>query len=262
MSVSSAPQPFALYNPALLDPDSLLREFIARQPLLESLLDAIRQNQPGRAPQHLLLVGPRGMGKTTTLWAVAHRVNRDPALAKTWLPVVFDEESRRVGDLADFWLEAVRQWEHATQSPEDRTRPQPQDRINEHIRVPRVRLVDENGEQIGVKTTDEARDYAYGKGLDLVEVAPNADPPVARVMDYGKYKYEQEQKAKLARRARLDQANVSRIEAGRVRPYGVELRRLARALGLPACDAERLLDEVQSVDSDPRRGRPCQGTSA
>ena len=63
-----------------------------------------------------------------------------------------------------------------------------------------MRLVDENGSQLGVKSTDEARDYAYGKGLDLVEVAPNADPPVARVMDYGKYKYEQEQKAKLARR--------------------------------------------------------------
>jgi translation initiation factor IF-3 len=63
-----------------------------------------------------------------------------------------------------------------------------------------VRLVDENGAQLGVKTTDEAREYEYGKGLDLVEVAPNADPPVARVMDYGKYKYEQEQKAKLARR--------------------------------------------------------------
>jgi translation initiation factor IF-3 len=63
-----------------------------------------------------------------------------------------------------------------------------------------VRLVDENGAQIGVKSTDEARDYAYGKGLDLVEVAPNADPPVARVMDYGKYRYEQEQKAKLARK--------------------------------------------------------------
>jgi translation initiation factor IF-3 len=63
-----------------------------------------------------------------------------------------------------------------------------------------VRLVDENGAQIGIKSTDEAREYAYGKGLDLVEVAANADPPVARVMDYGKYKYEQEQKAKLARR--------------------------------------------------------------
>ena len=70
--------------------------------------------------------------------------------------------------------------------PEDRTRPVvQQDRINEQIRVPRVRLVDEDGAQIGIKTTDEAREYAYAKNLDLVEVAPNADPPVARVMDYG-----------------------------------------------------------------------------
>ena len=87
--------------------------------------------------------------------------------------------------------------------PEDRTRPQPQDRINDAIRVPRVRLVGEDGEQIGIKTTDEAREYAYSKGLDLVEVAAAADPPVARVMDYGKYRYEQEQKAKLARKHQL-----------------------------------------------------------
>jgi translation initiation factor IF-3 len=64
-------------------------------------------------------------------------------------------------------------------------------------------LVDEDGAQIGIKSTDEAREYAYGKNLDLVEVAPNADPPVARVMDYGKYRYEQEQKAKLARKHQL-----------------------------------------------------------
>jgi translation initiation factor IF-3 len=66
--------------------------------------------------------------------------------------------------------------------------------------VPRVRLIDENGEQLGVKQTDEARDYAYGKGLDLVEVAAQADPPVVKVMDYGKYRYELEQKAKAARK--------------------------------------------------------------
>src|SRR6185437_9312065 len=66
-----------------------------------------------------------------------------------------------------------------------------------------VRLVDEDGSQIGIKSTDEAREYAYSKNLDLVEVAPNADPPVARVMDYGKYRYEQEQKAKLARKHQL-----------------------------------------------------------
>ncbi len=113
--------PFALYNPALLSADALLGEFIARRPLLETLLATIRQNAPGHAPQHGLLVGPRGMGKTTTLWAVAHSVNRDPELARAWQPVVFDEESRRVGDLADFWLEAIRQWEHATQDTGNRT---------------------------------------------------------------------------------------------------------------------------------------------
>jgi len=63
-----------------------------------------------------------------------------------------------------------------------------------------VRLIDEKGEQMGIKQTDEAREYAYGKGLDLVEVAAQADPPVARVMDYGKYRYELEQKAKAARK--------------------------------------------------------------
>ncbi len=77
---------------------------------------------------------------------------------------------------------------------------QPQARINEAIRVPRVRLVDEDGTQIGIKPRDEALEYAFSKNLDLVEVAANSDPPVCRVMDYGKYRYEQEQKAKTARK--------------------------------------------------------------
>ena len=78
-------------------------------------------------------------------------------------------------------------------------RPEPQARINDAIRVPRVRLID-GGKDLGIKTTDEARTYAYGKGMDLVEVAAQADPPVAKVMDYGKFRYEQEQKAKQARK--------------------------------------------------------------
>ena len=85
--------------------------------------------------------------------------------------------------------------------PEDRTRPVvQQDRINEQIRVPRVRLVGPDGEQIGIKDTKEALELAYSKNLDLVEVAKDADPPVAKVMDYGKWRYEQEQRAKLARK--------------------------------------------------------------
>ena len=84
-------------------------------------------------------------------------------------------------------------------------------RINDAIRAPQVRLIDEDGTQIGIKRTDEAREYAYGKNLDLVEVAAQADPPVARVMDYSKYRYEQEQKAKLARKHQL-QVNVKEIK--------------------------------------------------
>ncbi len=66
--------------------------------------------------------------------------------------------------------------------------------------MPQVRLIDEGGEQLGIKPTSEAVEYAYSKNLDLVEVAAQASPPVARVMDYGKYRYMEEQKAKLARK--------------------------------------------------------------
>ncbi len=83
--------------------------------------------------------------------------------------------------------------------------------MNDAIRAPRVRLIDDDGAQLGIKTSDEARDYAYGKNLDLVEVAANADPPVVRVMDYGKWRYEQEQKAKLARKHQA-QINVKEIK--------------------------------------------------
>src|SRR6266516_5612780 len=88
---------------------------------------------------------------------------------------------------------------------------QPQDRINDAIRASQVRLIGENGEQLGIKPTRDALEYAYSKNLDLVEVAANADPPVAKVMDWGKHKYEQEQKAKLARKHQT-QINVKEIK--------------------------------------------------
>jgi translation initiation factor IF-3 len=84
-------------------------------------------------------------------------------------------------------------------------------RINGEIRAPRVRLIDEDGTQLGIKSTPDAVSYAEDKNLDLVEVAAQADPPVARVMDYGKYRYEQEQKAKLARKHQVS-INVKEIK--------------------------------------------------
>jgi len=75
-----------------------------------------------------------------------------------------------------------------------------QTRINDRIRVPEVRLIGEDGKQIGIVKTPEALSYAQDRDLDLVEVAPEARPPVCRVLDYSKYKYEQAQKQKAARR--------------------------------------------------------------
>src|SRR5436309_10628268 len=88
---------------------------------------------------------------------------------------------------------------------------QPQDRINDAIRASQVRLIGESGQQLGIKPTREALEYAFSKNLDLVEVAAQADPPVAKVMDWGKYRYEQEQKAKLARKHQ-SQVNVKEIK--------------------------------------------------
>ncbi|HEY3959262.1 MAG TPA: translation initiation factor IF-3 [Solirubrobacteraceae bacterium] len=73
-------------------------------------------------------------------------------------------------------------------------------RINERIRVPEVRLIDDEGNQIGVLKTPDALIFAQERDLDLVEVAPEARPPVCRVLDYSKYKYEQAQKIKQAKK--------------------------------------------------------------
>jgi translation initiation factor IF-3 len=94
----------------------------------------------------------------------------------------------------------------------DRTPPERDStRINERIRVPRVRLIDEDGSQIGVVETEQAMALARDRDLDLVEVAPDARPPVTRLLDYSKYKYEQEQKAKAARKHQ-QQVNVREIK--------------------------------------------------
>jgi translation initiation factor IF-3 len=84
-------------------------------------------------------------------------------------------------------------------------------RINERIRVPKVRLIGADGEQLGVVEINEALKRAQEADLDLVEVAPNSKPPVTRLLDYSKYKYEQEQKQKQARKHQ-QQVNIREIK--------------------------------------------------
>ncbi|WP_370636982.1 translation initiation factor IF-3 [Gelria sp. Kuro-4] len=104
--------------------------------------------------------------------------------------------------------------------------------VNEQIRVREVRLVDETGQQLGIMLTREALRLAQEKGLDLVKVAPDARPPVCRIMDFGRYKYEQSKREKEARKKQ----KVITIKEIRLRPtidehdYEVKLRNMQRFL--------------------------------
>jgi translation initiation factor IF-3 len=99
-------------------------------------------------------------------------------------------------------------------------------RVNEEIRVPQVRLIDQDGEMQGVMSARDAVLRAYAVGLDLLEISPNADPPVCKILDFGKYKYEIQKKKNEARKKQ----KVVEIKEIKVRPnidendYQVKLR--------------------------------------
>jgi translation initiation factor IF-3 len=99
-------------------------------------------------------------------------------------------------------------------------------RVNEEIRIPQVRLIDQDGEMQGVLTVREAMQRAFAVGLDLVEISPNADPPVCKILDFGKFKYEQQKKRNEAKKKH----KVIEIKEIKVRPnidendYQVKMR--------------------------------------
>jgi translation initiation factor IF-3 len=88
-------------------------------------------------------------------------------------------------------------------------------RINEYIRVPEVRVIGPNSEQLGVMMVRRAVELAKESGLDLVEVAPMAKPPVCRIIDFSKYKYEQEKKERRSKKSQ----HVTRLKEIRVKPH-------------------------------------------
>ncbi len=106
-------------------------------------------------------------------------------------------------------------------------------RVNEDIRVPQVRLIDQDGEMLGVMSARDALMRAYDAGLDLLEISPNAVPPVVKILDYGKYKYEQQKKANEARKKQ----KTVEIKEVKVRPniddhdYDVKMRAMKSFIG-------------------------------
>ncbi|MCC2667953.1 MAG: infC [Armatimonadetes bacterium] len=111
-------------------------------------------------------------------------------------------------------------------------------RMNHRIRVPEVRVVGAEGDQLGVMETRQALRLAQEQGMDLVEIAPNAQPPVCRILDYGKYKYDQAKKQKEAKK----KAHTVDIKGIRMR-YGTE----AHDLDYRVKDARRFLEEGDKV---------------
>ncbi|MBA3055699.1 MAG: translation initiation factor IF-3 [Sphingomonadales bacterium] len=106
-------------------------------------------------------------------------------------------------------------------------------RYNQLIQSDKVRVIDENGENIGVMYTREAIEQAAEVGLDLVEVSPNADPPVCKFLDVGKYRYEAQKKANIARKSQKTQE----IKEIKMRPniddhdYDVKMRAMHKFIG-------------------------------
>jgi translation initiation factor IF-3 len=105
-------------------------------------------------------------------------------------------------------------------------------RVNEDIRVPQVRLIDQDGEMLGVMTSRDALYRAYSVGLDLLEISPNAVPPVCKITDYGKFKYEQQKKANEAKK-KTKQVEIKEVK---FRPgtddgdYNIKVRNIKRFL--------------------------------
>jgi len=106
-------------------------------------------------------------------------------------------------------------------------------RFNEFITSPKVRVIDDEGENLGVMYTREAMEQAFEAGLDLVEVSPNADPPVCKFLDVGKFRYEAQKKANLARKSQKTQE----IKEIKMRPniddhdYETKMKAMNRFIG-------------------------------
>jgi len=106
------------------------------------------------------------------------------------------------------------------------------------IRINEIRVIDEDGEQLGVMATDKARTIAEEKGLDLVEIAPNVRPPVCKIMDFGKYKYEQSKKARDSKKKQ----HVTHLKEIKLRPKIEE-----HDLQFKMKNAEKFLDQRDKV---------------
>ena len=160
-----------LYNPAQLTPDELKASFVARKETLAEMIRLIREQPRGRPCQHMMLIGPRGMGKTTLGLRFLHAVEESSDLAAHWQPVPFYEESYGVGNLADFWLTALR---HLTRAAGDS---QWEDRADALAQDER------NTERLAAYALAALMDFCQASGKRLILFVENLDTVFEQLHD-------------------------------------------------------------------------------
>jgi tetratricopeptide (TPR) repeat protein len=147
------------YNPAFLGDEALIQSFVARTSELERILEVLRENTTG-SNQHLLVIGPRGIGKTTLVLRTAAEIRADPALGAHWYPIVYGEETYQVSSAGEFWLEALF---HLGQQTEDARWRQ----VHEEL------LGERNEKRLRARALAQLMDFADEQGKRLVLVVEN-----------------------------------------------------------------------------------------
>ena len=228
-----------LYNPAQLTPGELKASFVAREETLGELLRVIGGQMPGRPCQHMMLISPRGMGKTTLGLRFLYAVEDDPNLAAQWQPVAFHEESYGIGNLAEFWLAALHHLTRATGDPRWADRA---DSLAED---------EEDTERLAAYALAALLDFNEASGKRLILFVENLDAILAQLRNEREI---HALRASLIERQEILLLGSANAVFEAIRGYGqpfYEFFRLFTLEGLEPADARRMLEAVAQSEGKP-----------
>ncbi len=231
-----------LYNPALLSKEELKETFVARQNTLNKLVDHISKHKQGDPCRHVIIVGPRGMGKTTLGLRVLHEIEDRPNLSGTWQPVPFNEESYGIGDAAEFWISTLDHLSHA---------------VNDEVwseYSKKISASEPDGKALEAYALDALSEYLNESQKRLVLFVENID------ILFGQMKSERDFHALRAalmtnsRALLLGTANSAFSGISRYSDPFYGFFHLIRLRGLTGCEAAQLVETIASRSNDSNLG--------